>query len=215
MRIATRRAAARLAFAAGIGLGLLHLQPLVAAPLEFDFKDPKGVNAVSFTLDSEVEPIVGYASGVSGTVSFDPGKPEATTGSIVVDAATMTVSNSMMTDIMRGDQCLDVAKYPTMTFVFKSVEAVEKKSDARWVLTVKGDFTVHGVTKEMTVPVDVSYLADKAPNRLGEKVAGDLMVLRAEFMVNRVDVGVMAAMGPEMVAHEIDVKVGVVGLHKK
>ena len=39
---------------------------------EFDFKDSKRVNSLSFFLDSELEPIMGVASGISGKISYDP-----------------------------------------------------------------------------------------------------------------------------------------------
>ena len=55
-----------------------------AAPQTFDFKDPKGVNNAVFKLDAPLEAINGSANGISGTVTFDPANPGATTGKIVV-----------------------------------------------------------------------------------------------------------------------------------
>ena len=51
----------------------------LAAPLSFDFKDPKGVNNVQFKLDAPLESITGTGTGISGRVSFDPARPAATT----------------------------------------------------------------------------------------------------------------------------------------
>ena len=56
-----------------------------AAPLTFDFKDPKGVNNAVFKLDAPLEAINGSASGVSGTVTFDAEKPGDTKGKIVIE----------------------------------------------------------------------------------------------------------------------------------
>ena len=49
-----------------------------AVPQTFDFKDPKGVNNAVFKLDAPLESINGSASGITGTVSFDPENPAAT-----------------------------------------------------------------------------------------------------------------------------------------
>lgn len=53
-----------------------------AAPRSFDFKDPKGVNNVQFNLDAPLESITGTATGISGTVMFDPAPPPAALFSI-------------------------------------------------------------------------------------------------------------------------------------
>ena len=50
---------------------------VLAAPLTFDFKDPKSVNNVVFKTDAPLESINGTATGVSGTVTFDPADPAA------------------------------------------------------------------------------------------------------------------------------------------
>jgi len=59
----------------------------LAAPIEFDFKDPKGVNNVIFKTDAPLESINGTATAISGKVTFDPANPGAVNGKIVVESA--------------------------------------------------------------------------------------------------------------------------------
>ena len=47
----------------------------LAVPHTFDFKDPKGVNNVVFKTDAPLESINGTATGISGSVTFDPDNP--------------------------------------------------------------------------------------------------------------------------------------------
>src|SRR6186713_984004 len=82
-----------------------------AAPAKFDFKDPKGVNTVTFSLDAPLEAITGSANGISGEIQFDPAKPEATKGKIIVATATMHVPNPTMKDHMHGKDWMDVASH--------------------------------------------------------------------------------------------------------
>src|SRR5271166_1944868 len=96
-----------------------------AAPESFDFKDPKGVNNAVFKLDAPLESINGSASGISGTVTFDPENPGATTGKIVVAAESLTVPNPMQMGHMHSDKWLDVATYPEITFEAKSLVNVK------------------------------------------------------------------------------------------
>src|SRR5512133_3116836 len=98
-------------------LGLTALTGVaLGAPQTFDFKDPKGVNNAVFKLDAPLEAINGSANGVTGTVTFDPQNPGATTGKIVVAASSLHVPNSMMQGHMQGAQWMDVATYPEITF---------------------------------------------------------------------------------------------------
>ena len=61
----------------------------LAAPEAFDFKDPKGVNNAAFKLDAPLEAVNGNATGISGTVTFDPADPAATQGKIVVASSSL------------------------------------------------------------------------------------------------------------------------------
>src|SRR3954470_7859969 len=97
----------------------------VAAPIEFDFKDPKGVNNVVFKTDAPLESINGTASGISGTVTFDPENPTATRGRIVVAANTLHVGNPTMKEHLHGNMWMDVTKFPEITFELASFKNVK------------------------------------------------------------------------------------------
>src|SRR6266480_4027734 len=84
---------------------------LRAAPEEFDFKDTKGVNNVSFKTEAPVETIKGSATGISGKVTFDPANPAAVHGRIVVATSSLHVPNPRMKEHLHGGQWLDAAKY--------------------------------------------------------------------------------------------------------
>lgn len=186
-----------------------------AAPLSFDFKDPKGVNNVQFKLDAPLESITGTGTGISGTIAFDPANPEATTGSIVLDAASLTVGNPVMTDHMRGDKWLDVAKHKSITFEALKVSGVRKQG-AQIVADVAGKLTLKGVTKEVTVPVSFTHLPDKLGARIGKAdVKGDLLVVRATFEINRNDFGIMPGQAADKVAEAIHLSLSIAGAAKK
>jgi polyisoprenoid-binding protein YceI len=132
---------------------------VVAAPQTFDFKDPKGVNNAAFKLDAPLEAVNGSASGVSGSATFDPEKPGDTKGKIVVEASSMTVPNSMMKGHMQGEQWLNVAKFPEISFELKELKNV-KTTENVTTADADGTFTLKGISKDMTVPVKMTYLKD-------------------------------------------------------
>jgi len=178
---------------------------------EYDFKDPKGVNAIHFLLDSELEPILGIASGVSGTVSYDPEAPEKTTGKLVVDAKTLHTQNPAMKEQLHSDKWLDVEKYPTIEFKFKQIEEAKPLPHHQSQLKVVGDFTCKGITKELTIPVRATHLAGKLGERLHGKVEGDLLVLRADFTIKRSDFEIAQDAPAAIVADEIKITAFIVG----
>jgi len=182
-----------------------------AASIEFDLKDPKGVNTINFVLDSELEPIMGLASGITGKITFDPDDPKKTDGLVVIEAATLHTQNKGMTDTLHGPDWLDIKQHPEVKFNFKSIKDAKKDGDSH-VLSVVGDFECKGVTKEMTIPVRLTYLKDKLGGRMrGAK--GHLLAIRTEFKIKRSDFGIKPDMGPAVVAEEIEIRAAIVGGH--
>src|ERR1051325_9671264 len=111
-------------------LGLIAFAGAVlAAPQTFDFKDPKSVNNVVFKLDAPLESISGSASGISGKETFDPDKPGATKGKIIVASESLVVPNDMMKGVLHGKDWLDVAKNPEITFESKELKNVKTQGD--------------------------------------------------------------------------------------
>ncbi len=186
-----------------------------AAPQSFDFKDPKGVNNVQFSLDAPLESITGTATGISGTVAFDATKPGAVSGHIVLDTASLTVGNSLMGEHLRSADWLDVAQHPTITFEAVSAANVRPQG-TNVVADVTGKLTVKGITREVTVPVTFTHLADKLGARLGNaELKGDLLVLRAAFTINRSDFGIMAGQMTDKVAESIALTLSIAGAAPK
>ena len=184
-----------------------------AAPQTFDFKDPKGVNNAVFKLDAPLEAINGSASGISGSVSFDPENPGTTTGKIVISAASLVVPNPMMKDHLQGDQWMDVAKNKEITFEVKSV-ANPKTSGLTISATVTGSLTIKGITKEINVPVCFTYLKDKLSQRV-PNMKGDLLVIRSNFQIKRSDFEINPKAPQDKVSDTIDLTLSIAGASPK
>lgn len=186
---------------------------VVAAPQTFDFKDPKGVNNAVFKLDAPLEAINGSANGISGTVAFDPENPAATKGKIIVTTASLTVPNSMMNGHLHSDKWLDVAKHPEITFEAKELKNVKTSGDTTMADAV-GTFTLKGVSKDITVPVKLTYLKDKLGQRVPNQ-KGNLLVIRAHFTMKRSDFNIQPGQGEDKVSNEIELTLSIAGASPK
>lgn len=195
---------------------LIHIIPLTAlatavyaAPESFDFKDPKGVNNAVFNLDAPLESVNGSANGITGTVSFDPENPAATTGKIVVASESLTVPNPMQKEHLHSPNWLDVAKYPEITFESKSLSNVKTEGNVT-TADITGTFSLHGVSKEITVPVKIAYLKDKLGARV-PNLKGDLLVIRANFTLDRRDFDIQKGNYEDKVSNTINLTLSIAG----
>ena len=184
-----------------------------AAPRTFDFKDPKGINNAGFKLDAPLESINGSASGVYGTVTFDPENPGATKGKITVATSSLIVPNPMQRQHMLGKEWLDATRFPTILFESKEFKNVRTTGDTT-TADVTGTFTLKGVSKEITVPVTLSYLKDKLGDRVPNQ-KGDLLVIRSHFTIQRSDFNINPGKFEDKVSDAIDITLSIAGASPK
>jgi polyisoprenoid-binding protein YceI len=119
----------------------------------------------------------GGFSSVKGTIVYDPDDPAATSIEAIIDPGTIkTLDDQRDTHLKSGD-FLDVEKYPAITF--KSRRVVPNGAEE---MTVTGDLTIHGVTKEVVLRVEGPTGEGKDPwgnTRIGASAA--TKIKRSDF----------------------------------
>src|SRR5215218_9298710 len=133
-----------------LALALLFL-PTAAGAQPVIWKIDPGHTSTQFAVRHMlVATVRGEFDGPTGTVTFDPADIPRT---LKVDATFTTKSintrNSERDADLRGEQFLNVAKFPTMRFVSKRVEAAGPDQ-----FNVAGDLTLRGVTHEVVLAVE-------------------------------------------------------------
>ncbi len=87
----------------------------------------------------------GGFTSVQGTVVYDPEDLSGSSIDVVIDVNSLSTSDASRDGHLKSADFLDVEKYPTITFKSKTIT---KEADGD--LLVKGDLTIHGVTKEVS-----------------------------------------------------------------
>ena len=95
-----------------------------------------------------ISTVHGEFQKVAGTVYFDPEKPESDKIDATVDVTTVSTRDPKRDGHLKSPDFFDADKFPTMTF--KSTSAYKEAGK----LMVKGDLTLHGVTKPVTLTVE-------------------------------------------------------------
>ena len=196
---------------------LLLLAPcVIAAPSGakvYDFNDPKGTNAIALSIDAPFEPVVGYATGISGNATFDPAVPEKTTGKIVVDVSSVRFSNEGYTGTVRFF-ALQEKKFPQITCQLKRIVSGKVVKSGIYEGKVEADFTCKGITKTQIFDLSVRHFPGAARQRVPE-IDGDLLNVRCNFKIRRSDYGIAKDVEAELIGDEVEVRVALVGIAGK
>lgn len=113
----------------------------------------------------------GTFSGLKGTVVFSPADLSSAKIDVSVDATTINTGNSLKDTHAKGEEWLNVDKFPLIKF---SSTAITKESDH---FLIEGKMEIHGVSKLIKVPAKYEEKNGKG-------------IFTGEFTINREDYGV-------------------------
>ena len=143
-----------------------------------------------------ISTIRGTFTKVGGVVVDDPSDLSKASVDVTIDASSVDTRVDMRDKDLRSDHFFDVAKYPTITFKSKRVEAAGAGK-----LKVTGDLTMHGVTKQ--VVLDIEGPTDPMKDPRGNVHAG----ASASTQVDRTQFGMTGMTG--MVGSDIAITIDV------
>ncbi len=162
--------AAGLAAAAALG-------PPVSALAVSEWRIDPARTTIAFAIDAVGYPRTeGRFDAFDGKIAIDFSRPDKSRVAFHVRSASVDVGSASFADYLRSSAFLDAAKYPSIDFVSTSVENLNDHA-----VRVSGDLTLLGVTKPLTVDVDV----ERPTGRKGQlEFSARTRIDRLEFGMN-------------------------------
>ena len=176
-RFITHRLEAAHAPQARLALALVAT-PALAHATEYTI-DPAHSTAGFTVKHMMVSTVRGEFGKVGGTASWTQARLLRRKVDVTIDATTINTREPKRDEHLRSPDFFDVAKFPTLTFKSKRVE----KGKEAGHLTLVGDLTIHGVTKE--VAFDVTGPSPEMKTPFGTVAVG----AEAKANINRKDFG--------------------------
>jgi polyisoprenoid-binding protein YceI len=119
----------------------------------------------------------GAFSNIQGSINWDAANPGSAGIEAMIDASTIQTHEAQRDAHLKSADFLDVEKYPTITFKSTGAEFAGEGE-----LNVKGDLTIHGVTKPVVLKVEGPTAEGKDPwgnARIG--ASATTKIKRSEF----------------------------------
>ncbi len=179
----------------------------------FSFTDKKGRNQAMFFSSTPLEDVTGLSNDVKGTITFDVGDVSTLKGSISISTASLKTGIDLRDGHLQSENWLDAESYPEITFVIKNVSNVKSLEDNKLEVKVIGDFTTHGVTKEVIADITMTFLDESEQTK--KKAPGDLLGVEAKFSIVLSDYEVDNMVLGSKVSDSIEITVTMVGSNAK
>ena len=175
----------------------------LAAPVQAaeTYSFDKAHTTVGFQVRHIYTNVSGKFTDFAGTIQVDRTKPENSTVEFTIQATSIDTSEPRRDQHLRSADFFDVANNPTITFKSTSIKANGKDS---WLVT--GDFTMHGVTKSVVLPVT---LLGEGKDPMGNEKMG----LETGLTINRKDYGLTwnkaLETGGVLVGEEVKIQIAI------
>jgi polyisoprenoid-binding protein YceI len=125
------------------------------------------------------DPRVGGFAKFSGEAKVDAESKKLESVSVDIDTTSLFTPIQKLTNHLQTEDFFDVRKYPTAKF-----ESTEIAPGEDGLVTIKGNLTLHGETKEVTIPAAVS-------------ITDEGLTLRSDFTISRAEFGIGSPEGIE------------------
>lgn len=186
-------------------LMLLVISTLSAQTFSVDSKD--GRNQATFTSEAPFEKIVGVSNGLDAVAMIDINDLNNAKGKVTVPIANLKTGIALRDEHLRSESWLNAEKFPNAEFMLNGIEGAKNLSDGVAAnVNLTGKFSVHGVSKEISIPAKITYFKESAKTKV--RTEGNLLVVNAKFNVKLSDYNVQI---PDMVKGKLseDVEVTV------
>jgi len=130
---------------------------------------------VGFSVRHFFTPVRGEFKNVKGTIALDQANLKESKVEVEIETASINTNNEKRDNHLRSADFFDAEKNPKITFVSKSIDVKDNKG------TMTGDLTMHGITKPVTLAVEVGGI--------GKMGQGTIAGFTASGKVDRKDYG--------------------------
>jgi len=125
--------------------------------------------------------LTGRFDKFDGSFTFDENNPAAGKVLLEIDTTSINSNHAKRDDHLRADDFFDVAKYPTASFVSKSIKVTGDKTGI-----ITGDLTIRGVTKSVDVDVTMNGMGKDPWGGFRAGFSGTATIIPADYGMTHV-----------------------------
>lgn len=176
-------------------IGFLFMSTSVFAQTSWKV-DPAHAKVTFSTVHNTISDVEGLFNTFTSNVTATKADFSDAVFELSIDVKSIDTEIKMRDDHLRSADFFDVEKFPKLTFKSTSIENTETKNRYK----LKGNLTMHGVTKAVTV--DLWYRGTIKDAQSGNEIAG----FQVTGLLNRLDFGVGTKFPEALISNEVLIK---------